>query len=83
MLVYVLRLLSEGELNVSLTSANCCRSLEGGEQPDVPQDGHARGRGHAHAEEGSVELHPVSLRHTVSVSLSLTHTSARAPPTDL
>lgn len=47
---------------------NCV--FAGCEQLDIPQDGHARRCGHTHVEKSSVELHPLSVRDTVS----LTHT---------
>lgn len=40
----------------------------GGEQLDLPQDGHARRCGYTHVKESSVELHPLSVWDTVSLS---------------
>lgn len=41
----------------------------GCQQLDLPQDGDAWRRGYLHSEESSVELHPLSLRDTVSAAL--------------
>lgn len=46
----------------------------GGEQLDLPPDGHARRCGYTHVKKSSVELHPLSVRDTVS----LTHTHQRS-----
>lgn len=47
--------------------------IVGGEQLDLPQDGHARRCGYTHVKKSSVELHPLSVRDTVS------HTHTHTP----
>ncbi len=57
--------------------------FSGCEQPDLPQDGHAWRCGYSHAEKSSVELHPLSLWDTVSLtSLEITLMSSKfsTPP---